>query len=428
MLYLVLTTVAAHAACHANWNCVTRFDGTITNNLDDFGVGAGILADSTANDVWFVMNRNVEITNGVAWQNQVWGGRWSCDDATCSTVTELTAWTRLNDGGNRHTRTAGQNANTGPSVTMDHGFDNRVHIAAMEDDPNCSSGAQLARYREAKWNASFSSLIANSAIDSDAGSPVCDDEWNHGQIQWNPFPTMWFAGWTHKIGSNEDVQFNRRDEGSSTWSAPEDVVNATSSDHIAQAVNDVGDEFFAYHDKGSSLLVFGDGSFELDLSGTNGADWPALVFDSAPSPDEFHLMFADDVSGDPVVATTSCAYSDCFTTWDVPSTVWAMTEATATNVRAIDYQLSADGTEHILWITLRTGDDGVFYSRRCPGGSWTGPDEVYTNTSRDMDLDVGRPHMAFTEVSGSHVVHLSFADQSATDSDIIWARQSWTCS
>lgn len=65
MVVLLIASVAS-AGCHGSWTCVTRFDGSQPGGLDDFGFGAGILGDSTANDVWFVMNRNVEVPTDTA--------------------------------------------------------------------------------------------------------------------------------------------------------------------------------------------------------------------------------------------------------------------------------------------------------------------------------------------------------------------------
>jgi hypothetical protein len=119
MIQFLLATFAAaqvDGTCdpdNGGWVCETVFNGTVSiGGLETFGIGGGIVTDSTTNDVWFVMNRLVEGPMQDQYVNKIYGARGSCDDAICSSSTNVVGWTDL------LAVRGGKDANTAPSIAI----------------------------------------------------------------------------------------------------------------------------------------------------------------------------------------------------------------------------------------------------------------------------------------------------------------------
>jgi hypothetical protein len=379
--------------------------------------------------------------------------RFSCDDDTCSTFTGLVEQGDADSELDDEIVRVGASANTAPSISLENVGTPSVHILAMHDDSACLSGTAKAMYDEFKWNGGYTSLLATLAVESVA-SP-CSQEWNHGLLGFNAVDASFFAGWTQRIGLSEDVFTAARDVNSAPWDSPEAVLTASDSQHVSFAFGPNGNFRILYGDKaGSDSIVFGDGINEITLDGSGGGDWPSLALDASGVNPHWRAVWAATQNSspfDPVILASSCQVgTGCLDT--PPYDDWAavtnpFTRSDADTIRGLEIRVASDGSRHLLWEdNLISGIGKVWYARYCPNSGWLAAIQPWESNNQNGDagddgdqwLDVGRPHIAFTEVNGEHVVHIVLADrgkddgaaaaQDLTDGNVIWAHRSWACS
>ncbi len=111
-------------------------------------------------------------------------------------------------------------------------------------------------------------------------------------------------------------------------------------------------------------------------------NWGELNYIDAAT-DVWRTVFGDVNGGVAKLYETQCNDGNSCTTnsanWSSPPTL-VSSRPSAQTVRATNYAVASDGSEHVLRQDHRAevedvlvDDNGhVFYARRCPGGSWTG--------------------------------------------------------
>ena len=422
--------------CATNWHCETVKDGTSTADLP---VGAGLVIHASDNKVWFAMNNVRDIATD---ENRVQGARWDCNNNACSCPTEGAAPVDL-----AIFRLGFADFNTAPSITLeDETGNNRPHIMAMEEDDvkSCTTTEADARLHEWVYSSAFASLISEFDMADDAIE--CDIEWTHGEIGYSTVDTSLFAGVTRKIANADDeAQRASRDYGLATsWTSLTAVdYEGDRSDHIGFDFGDSGFERYIYHDFETTGpdIDAGWASSDIDLTGTAAYDWPALAYNAFASPDEWvAAMAGTDGSGDATIFMTECPEtSDCETDpndWDTTPDA-EITRTVPDNVRNTELAIASDGSMHLLWVDFSgaSAEPEVWYSRKCPGGSWISPVEPYDQTNWSTWLDIGRPHLALIDTANRKTVHIvlsalnqnPYSGTAPSAGDIIWAHREWSC-
>ncbi len=411
-MWMLLGTASYAGTCASGWSCETVWAGSIVTDAIDIAVGGGIVASVSETGVWIFFNRVVE-DSADTFENQLLAAKVSCNSAGCGTHgSGYFNWIEIAER-------AGQQANTAPSLAIDPD-EELLHFAAVADDPLCSTGTQNALYGE--WETSYALLYPTYALIDGGG---CDEDWGHGLITYNATSTEMVVGVTWKDG-DEVAVFGKRDIGTGTWTTPPNTVGASESDHISPAYRvSNGNNRYAYHDKTGDDIIFASSSSELDIG---DGDWPVLVMDSVNSPASWRVVWAEDSGSNSLIRARKCNVTDdCFdiNNWGTLQTLYTRTGID--HVRAIDYALAQDGSLHLFWVDNDSGtvNDRFRYAKKCPSGSWdTSPSEVWT-PDNGVNLDIGRPHMAFYE-DGTSGVLLVFADW-GTNGSLIFANDLWSC-